>query len=150
MRNNENRYSLATLIGEHSLDEVDVNLASRDDFLEHGSQKFFRMSVLESTLLSLDNTTTKRHQLPPCRQTNHTGLTLVTAVRTAATITTSSAELSRSFARPKEGIELAIDCRVEDMVIVVGMMCLEGISRATGVGTMDDYYMVSFVIRPNG
>jgi hypothetical protein len=59
---------------------------------------------------------------------HRSGLTLVTAVRTAATITTSSAELRSNFARPKEGIELAMDCRVEDMVCSVEMMCTIGAS----------------------
>jgi hypothetical protein len=46
----------------------------------------------------------------------------VTAVRTAATMTTSSAELRSNLARPKEGMELAMVCKVEDIVNVVCMV----------------------------
>jgi hypothetical protein len=45
----------ATLCYCHLLDEVYVNLASADDFLQDGSQKLFRVSVFEATLLALQN-----------------------------------------------------------------------------------------------
>jgi hypothetical protein len=106
---------------KHSLDQVDVNLASRDDLLEDGSQKFFRVSVLESTFLALfsqDNLS-----VDPYLWCYLNELTFVTAVRTAATMTTSSAELSNNLARPMEGMALAMDDRVEDIVCKVKTMC---------------------------
>lgn len=41
----------------YSLDEVHIDLASSDDFLQDGGQELFRVSVLESTLLSLQSIT---------------------------------------------------------------------------------------------
>jgi hypothetical protein len=56
-------------------------------------------------------------------------LTLVIGVLTAETITTSSAELINSLALPKEGIDEAMLCNVEDMVIVLmnPLLALESI-----------------------
>jgi hypothetical protein len=88
---------------EHPLNLRWVDTTSLEGLCEYSGKEVLWQTILEPSFLGLE-----RYQLVGAYD-HHTQLTLVTAVLTALTMTTSSAELMRRRARPNDGMALVMD-----------------------------------------